>query len=137
HQGAIPEEFRAAIGDRLYGCDECLEVCPWNRFAQLSRELAFHARPGIFGMELRDLLALDDVAFRSLFARSPIKRLKRPRFLRNVCVVLGNTGTAADLPALRDTAADSDPLIAEHAAWAIGRISNPSVGGREKNGLPK
>lgn len=137
HQGAIPEEFRAAIGDRLYGCDECLEVCPWNRFARLSRELAFHARPGLFGMELRDFLVLDDVAFRSLFARSPIKRLKRPRFLRNVCVVLGNTGTPADLPALRDAAADSDPLIAEHAAWAIGRISDPSIGGREKIGLSK
>jgi epoxyqueuosine reductase len=122
HQGSIPEEFRSAIGDRIYGCDDCLEACPWNRFARVSSELAFHARAGVFAMALRDFLALDDEAFRSLFARSPIKRLKRPRFLRNVCVALGNTGSAADLPALRLAAADPDPLIAEHAAWAIGRI---------------
>ena len=119
HQGAIPEEFRSAIGDRIYGCDDCLEACPWNRFAQLSRELTFHARPELFAMRLRDFLALDDAAFRSLFARSPIKRLKRPRFLRNVCIALGNTGTAADLPALQQAATDPDPLIAEPAAWAL------------------
>jgi epoxyqueuosine reductase len=122
HHGAIPEEFRSAIGDRIYGCDDCLEACPWNRFAQTSRDLTFHARPEIFAHRLRDFLTLDDAGFRTLFARSPIKRLKRPRFLRNVCVALGNTGTADDLPALRRAAVDPDPLIAEHAAWAIARI---------------
>ena len=129
HKGPIPEEFRAAIGDRIYGCDDCLEACPWNRFAAVSREMAFHARPEVFAHRLKDFLALDDGEFRSLFARSPIKRLKRPRFLRNVCVALGNTGTADDLPALRTAAADPDPLVAEHADWAIRRISNRIGGG--------
>ena len=119
HQGPIPLELRAAIGDRIYGCDACLEACPWNRFAVQSRELAFHARQAVFENRLRDFLALDDAAFRELFAKSPIKRLKRPRFLRNVCVALGNTGSRDDLPALSRAAADPDPLIAEHARWAI------------------
>ncbi len=122
HKGAIPLEFREAIGDRIYGCDDCLDACPWNRFAAESREISFHARAPVFAHRLRDFLALDDDGFRALFAKSPIKRIKRPRFLRNVCVALGNTGTADDLPALRAAAANADPLIAEHAAWAIARI---------------
>lgn len=123
HKGSIPEEFREAIGDRLYGCDECLEVCPWNRFAQVSREARFHAREEVFALKPRDFLGLDDEAFRGLFAKSPIKRIKRARFLRNVCVVLGNTGAVEDLPALRGAAEDPDPLIAEHAAWALARVT--------------
>jgi epoxyqueuosine reductase len=122
NKGAIPEEFRRAIGDRIYGCDQCLEVCPWNRFAQTSREMTFHAREGIFSRSLRDFVGMDDEAFRQVFAKSPVKRIKRPRFLRNVCVALGNTGTPADLPALEIAAKDQDPLIAEHAEWAIGEI---------------
>ena len=123
HKGAIPLEFREAMGDRIYGCDDCLDVCPWNRFARESREAAFHARREVFSRRLRDFLDLDDEAFRRLFARSPIKRIKRNRFLRNVCIALGNTGEADDLPALRRAAADADPLVAEHAAWAVGRIA--------------
>ncbi len=119
HKGSIPLEFRAAIGDRIYGCDDCLDACPWNRFARVSREAAFHARGEVFRHRLRDFLALDDDAFRRLFSKSPIKRIKRARFLRNVCVALGNTGGRDDLPALEAAAADPDPLIAEHAAWAI------------------
>jgi len=119
NKGPIPLEFRHAIGDRIYGCDECLDVCPWNRFAKISREITFQARPAIFEYKLRDFLAMDDEAFRTVFAKSPIKRIKRPRFLRNVCVALGNTGTTEDLPALIIAAADPDPLIAEHADWAI------------------
>ncbi len=122
HKGSIPEQFREAIGDRIYGCDACLDACPWNRFASVSREASFHARAEVFGMQLRDFLALDDEAFRRLFARSPIKRIKRARFLRNVCVALGNTGSADDLPALDRAAQDPDPLIAEHAAWAAARV---------------
>jgi epoxyqueuosine reductase len=122
HKGPIPIEFREAIGDRIYGCDDCLDACPWNRFAEESRELAFAARDDVFKMRLRDFLDLDDDAFRSLFAKSPVKRIKRPRFLRNVCVALGNTGNADDLPALEKAAADPDPLIAEHASWAVTRI---------------
>jgi len=122
HKGPIPEEFREAMGDRIYGCDDCLDACPWNRFAAQSREMAFQARGSVFAKRLRDFLALDDEGFRALFARSPIKRIKRARFLRNVCVALGNTGTADDLTALQRAAADPDPLVSEHAAWAIARI---------------
>ena len=122
HKGPIPVELRPLVGDRIYGCDDCLDACPWNRFARIAREAAYHARPDIFAPSLRELLALGDEAFRALFRHSPIKRIKRPRFLRNVCVALGNVGGSADLPALEAAATDPDPLIAEHAAWAIGRI---------------
>lgn len=119
---AIPLEFRPLLGDRIYGCDDCLEACPWNRFAQASRESAFQASRRTVGMTLRDYLALDDDGFRALFRGSPIKRIKRRGLLRNVCVALGNVGTAADLPALARAAADAEPLIAEHARWAIAQI---------------
>ncbi len=122
HKGSIPEEFRTAIGDRIYGCDDCLDACPWNRFAEESRDITFHAKATVFEKRLRDFLDLDDEGFRALFAKSPIKRIKRPRFLRNVCVALGNTGTQADLPSLERAATDADPLIAEHAAWAVAQI---------------
>ena len=122
HAGPIPLEFRQAIGDRLYGCDACLDACPWNRFAVASPDPAFHARDAIFAKRPRDFLDLDDAQFRALFARSPVKRLKRPRFLRNVCVVLGNTGTPDDLPALTRAATDPDPLVSEHARWAVMQI---------------
>lgn len=121
--GSIPVELRKQIGDRIYGCDTCLDVCPWNRFAKMSRETKFHARQAIFDYQLRDFLELDDDSFRALFAKSPIKRIKRNRFLRNVCVALGNVGTEADLPALKRAAEDADPLIAEHAQWAVDEIS--------------
>ncbi len=121
-KGSIPLEFRPLIGDRIYGCDDCLTVCPWNRFAQVSREGAFAARRETTGLSLADYLALDDAGFRELFRKSPIKRIKRRSFLRNVCVALGNVGTPRDLPALARAADDAEPLIAEHARWAIGRI---------------
>ncbi len=120
-KGPIPLELRPLIGDRIYGCDDCLDACPWNRFAAVSREAAFAAGPAI-RMPLCDYLALDDAQFRTLFGRSPIKRIKRRGFLRNVCVALGNVGTRDDLPALRRAAVDPEPLIAEHAAWAIQQI---------------
>ena len=120
-KGSIPLELRPLIGDRIYGCDDCLDACPWNRFASVSREAAFAAGPGI-GRPLRDYLALDDAAFRALFRDSPIRRIKRRGFLRNVCVALGNVGGPEDLPALQHAASDAEPLIAEHATWAIDRI---------------
>ncbi|MEM7147740.1 MAG: tRNA epoxyqueuosine(34) reductase QueG [Verrucomicrobiota bacterium] len=123
HKGPIPEEFRAPIGDRIYGCDDCLTVCPWNRFAKTSADLQFQMPPEIASKPLRDFLALDDDAFRTLFRKSPIKRIKRPAFLRNVCVALGNIGTEDDLPALQAAADDPDPLINEHATWAITQIT--------------
>lgn len=120
-KGSIPLELRPLIGDRIYGCDDCLDACPWNRFASASREAAFAAGPAI-GMQLRDYLALDEAKFRDLFRQSPIKRIKRGGFLRNVCVALGNVGSREDLPALELAAVDPEPLIAEHAAWAIAQI---------------
>lgn len=121
-KGSIPLEFRSLIGDRIYGCDTCLDVCPWNRFAAISRESVFAARPAASAMQLRDFLALSDEQFRALFRGSPIKRIKRRGFLRNVCVALGNVGTSADLPALERAASDKEPLIIEHAIWAIRQI---------------
>jgi epoxyqueuosine reductase len=120
-KGSIPLELRPLVGDRIYGCDDCLSACPWNRFAAVSREAAFAAGPGV-GMRLRDYLALDEAQFRELFRGSPIKRIKRRGFLRNVCVALGNVGDRGDLPALERAAGDIEPLIAEHATWAIGEI---------------
>jgi len=123
NKGPIPEEFRVAMGDRIYGCDDCLTACPWNRFAQTSRESTFAAREYVHEWALRDFLALDDEGFRRLFRKSPIKRIKRRGFLRNVCVALGNVGTGEDLAALRKAGEDAEPLIAEHARWAIERIA--------------
>jgi epoxyqueuosine reductase len=119
---AIPVELRPLIGDRIVGCDDCLDACPWNRFAQESRETAFLARTSTTGMSLREYLNLSDTEFRKLFRKSPIKRIKRAGFLRNVCVALGNVGKPSDLPALERAAAETDPLIAEHALWAIEQI---------------
>lgn len=121
-KGSIPLELRPLIGDRIYGCDDCLEACPWNRFARASRETAFAARPAVAQMQLRDFLALDEPRFREMFRGSPIKRIKRRGLLRNVCVALGNIGTELDLPVLEAAARESDPLIAEHATWAIEQI---------------
>jgi len=121
-KGSIPLEFRPLIGNRIFGCDDCLDACPWNRFAKVSRESAFSAQRSTIGMALRDYLNLSDAEFRNLFRNSPIKRIKRRGFLRNVCVALGNVGTVEDLAALERAAADPEPLIAEHAAWAAKRI---------------
>jgi len=134
HKSAIPLELRPLIGDRIFGCDDCLDACPWNRFAKVSRESAFFARQATVGMALRDYLPLSEKEFHVLFRNSPIKRIKRRGFLRNVCVALGNVGDLTDLPALEQAAADPEPLIAEHAGWAIERIckrhrSKPRSGG--------
>ncbi len=117
--GPIPEEFRPLVGDRVFGCDECLEVCPWNRHAQTAREIKLSPRPY---PDLREMLAWDDERFRSSFRGTPVFRLKRNRWLRNVSVVLGNIGDTGDLPALEKAAGENDPLIREHALWAIRQI---------------
>jgi len=121
-KGVIPLDLRPLIGDRIFGCDDCLDACPWNRFAQESREAAFSARRSTTEMSLREYLELSDAEFRALFRNSPIKRIKRRGFLRNVCVALGNAGDISDIPALERAARDPEPLIAEHARWAIDRI---------------
>jgi len=126
-KGSIPEELRPLIGDRVYGCDECLDVCPWNRFARTTREARFLAKPddveNLSGRDLlHDLLEISQAEFKRRFAKSPIMRVKRRGLLRNVCVVLGNIGTADDLPALRRAEQHEEPLVREHAAWAVREI---------------
>jgi epoxyqueuosine reductase len=123
NKGPIPEEFREAMGNRIFGCDDCLDACPWNRFAQASRDAALQPREDILRKPPREFLTLDNAQFKSLFRNSPILRAKRRGFLRNVCVALGNVGTTNDLPALHQAAQDSEPLIREHAAWAINQIT--------------
>lgn len=122
NKGAIPPEFRKAIGNRIYGCDDCLTACPWNRFAKTSSEINFLATEATSITQLRDYLTWNDDEFRTYFRGSPIKRIKRRGFLRNVCVALGNVGTEADLPALMNLTNDAEPLISEHAQWAISEI---------------
>ena len=111
------------MGDRIYGCDVCLEVCPWNRFAKISQETKLHAKAEIFEHNLTDFLSISDDEFRTIFAKSPIKRIKRPAFLRNVCVAIGNRGSKADLPALNLLLLkEKNELIKEHAEWALQEI---------------
>jgi len=121
-KGSIPEELRPAIGNRIYGCDDCLAVCPWNKFAQEGRLMRSHERTDLDQPDLLELLALDDAGFKQRFAGTPILRTKRRGLLRNVCVALGNVGDAAALPDLERATHDSEPLIREHATWAIAEI---------------
>jgi epoxyqueuosine reductase len=125
-KGAIPVELRPAIGNRIYGCDDCLAACPWNRFAREGNQMKSSARTDLESADLIELLSLDAAAFKQRFAGSPILRTKRRGLLRNVCVALGNIGTEEALPALENAAKDSEPLIAEHAHWAIEQIGNRS-----------
>lgn len=123
HKGPIPHEFREAIGNRIYGCDDCLAVCPWNKFASRAAEAAFHARAELAAPELGDLAMLDDGAFRAVFAGSPIKRTGRDRFLRNVLIAIGNSGDPAFLPKVRARLADASPLVRGMAVRALGRLA--------------
>jgi epoxyqueuosine reductase len=123
-KGSIPIEFRKAIGNRIYGCDDCLAVCPWNKFAREGSLMKAHARKDLQQPVLIELLSLDEKEFKSRFAGSPILRTKRLGFLRNVCVALGNTGDESALPHLQKATTDSEPLIAEHARWAILEIES-------------
>ena len=125
-KSSIPVELRSAIGNRIYGCDDCLAACPWNRFAREGSLMKSHARKELGSPDLIELLRLDDIGFKSRFAGSPILRTKRRGFLRNVCVALGNVGDESALPVLEKAARDAEPLIAEHARWAIGEIEGRS-----------
>ena len=121
-KGSIPEEFRPAMGTRIYGCDDCLAVCPWNRFAHEGRLMKQHLRKDLGVTDLIQFLSLDDTGFKKRFANTPILRAKRRGFLRNVCVALGNIGDRAALPALQRAIGDQEPLIAEHARWALRQL---------------
>lgn len=127
-KGPIPVELRPAVGDRVFGCDDCLAVCPWNRFAQDAGLLRPQARPDLATPDLSEWLALDEPAFKRRFTGTPLVRAKRRGLLRNVCVAMGNTGDLRALPALLRAASDPEPLVAEHARWAIERIRSRHPG---------
>lgn len=125
HPGPIPHEFRKPMGNRIYGCDDCLAVCPWNKFASLASELKLRARPELVAPRLADLVALDDAGFRALFTGSPIKRIGHARFLRNVLIAIGNSGDPAFLPAVWERLVDPAPLIRGAAIWALAQLAEP------------
>ena len=124
HAGPIPEEFRAAMGNRIYGCDDCLAVCPWNRFAHAGHEAKLAARADLEAPALAALSRLDDAGFRGLFAGSPIKRIGHARFLRNVAIAIGNSADTALLPEVQRLKGEPDPVLAEAAHWAVQRLSS-------------
>lgn len=123
-KGSIPVELRPAIGNRIYGCDDCLAACPWNRFAREGNLMKPHARKDLDASDLIELLSLDDADFKKWFAYTPMLRTKRRGLLRNVCVALGNVADESALPALEKASNDPEPLIVEHAKWAIHQIGN-------------
>ena len=122
HKGHIAPEFREAIGNRIYGCDDCLAVCPWNKFATQTREYAFAPRAELTAPRLADLAALDDAGFRRIFSGSAIKRLGRDRFVRNVLIGLGNSGDPSLAPAAEARLGDDSPLVRAMAVWALSRL---------------
>ena len=126
HKGPVPEELRALMGNRIYGCDDCLAVCPWNKFAVEAREIWYAARPELVAPPLRDLVALDDGAFRAMFSGSPVKRIGRNRFVRNVLYAIGNSGDAALMDAAAALTGDPAAEVADAAVWAVAQL-----GGKE------
>jgi epoxyqueuosine reductase len=133
HRGAIPRELREQVGEWIFGCDLCQEVCPWNRFAPPAREARLHAR-ALEGWTLERFLSLDEPAFATLFDKSPVRRTGRAGFLRNVCVALGNRGGTSAIGALAATLAhEPEPLVRAHAAWALGRIARRTRADRARS----
>ena len=124
HKGPIPQEFRKAIGNRIFGCDDCLAVCPWNKFAQLGEQLRREAKPELAHLSLQELLQLDDAAFRKKFATTPIKRTGYPRFMRNVLMATGNSGQAALLPFVTPYLVHAEALIRGAAIWALSCLAS-------------
>ncbi|MDD1532052.1 MULTISPECIES: tRNA epoxyqueuosine(34) reductase QueG [unclassified Bradyrhizobium] len=122
NKGPIPREFRKAIGNRIYGCDDCLAACPWNKFAQEGREAKLAARDELRAPSLAELARLDDATFRALFTKSPVKRIGRDRFLRNVLIAIGNSGEAALASEARRLLDDESPLVRGAAVWALGQL---------------
>jgi epoxyqueuosine reductase len=121
-KGPIPQEFRKAIGNRIYGCDDCLAVCPWNKFAQTGRETKLAARDDLRAPDLAELARLDDAAFRARFTKSPVKRIGRDRFVRNVLIAIGNSNEAALADEARRLLDDESPLVRGAAAWALSQL---------------
>jgi epoxyqueuosine reductase len=129
HAGPVPEEFRTAMGTRIYGCDDCLAVCPWNKFAAEAREGAFHARDELRSPSLADLAALDDAAFRTMFRKSPVKRIGRDRFVRNVLYAIGNSGDPALAASASALTGDPSEVVRDAASWALNRLAGSQPDG--------
>jgi len=127
HKGPIPREFRPKMGNRIYGCDDCLAVCPWNKFAQQASEAKLQAREDLKAPALADLLNLDDPAFRTLFSGSPVKRIGRDRFIRNVLIAAGNSGEKELVPACERLLHDASPLVRGAAVWALSQLMERRV----------
>ncbi len=123
----IPREFRAAMGNRIYGCDDCLAVCPWNKFAQEAAEAKLRAREDLKAPSLASLLALDDAGFRALFAGSPVKRIGRDKFVSNCLIAAGNSGDLAFVPLVTPHLSDAAPLVRAMAVWALARLGAPDL----------
>ncbi|MFC3691377.1 tRNA epoxyqueuosine(34) reductase QueG [Chenggangzhangella methanolivorans] len=132
----IPEEFRAAIGNRIYGCDDCLAACPWNKFASAAHEMRLSARDALKAPELAELAKLDDAAFRKLFSKSAVKRIGRDRFIRNVAIALGNAGTAEAAEAAEALVDDASPLVRGAAVWALSRLAPATLARLAETRLP-
>jgi epoxyqueuosine reductase len=128
HRGPVREDLRALLGNRIYGCDDCLAVCPWNKFAVAARELRYRARPELTAPVLRDLAVLDDAGFRAMFSGSPVKRIGRDRFVRNVLYAIGNSGDPALRQAALELVADADATVADAARWAARRLRRQGGG---------
>jgi epoxyqueuosine reductase len=124
HKGHIDRSLRPLIGNRIYGCDDCLAVCPWNHFAQTSRNIQLGARAALTAPSLESLARLDDEAFRALFRKSPIKRTGRARFVRNVLIAIGNSGDVTLLPCVVERLVDESPLVRAMAVWAMARLTD-------------
>lgn len=127
HKGPIPVEFREAMGNRIYGCDDCLAVCPWNKFAQTANEVKLKARDDLRAPKLAELAGLDDQKFRTYFSGSPIKRIGLNRFLRNVLIAIGNSGTSSLLDVVYSHLRATDPVVRGAAVWALSRLENPTI----------
>ena len=126
HRGHIPREFRTAIGNRIYGCDDCLAVCPWNKFARAAHETGFQARDELRAPRLGDLARLDDARFRALFRGSAVKRTGRDRFVRNVLIAIGNSGDPELAAVAEERLDDASPLVRAMAVWALSRLIDPA-----------
>ncbi|MGY6706288.1 tRNA epoxyqueuosine(34) reductase QueG [Roseinatronobacter sp.] len=129
HHGPVPLDLRAKLGNRIYGCDDCLAVCPWNKFAQSASEVKYAARDGLVAPDLATLAGLDDAAFRAMFSGSPIKRIGRNRFVRNVLYAIGNSGMPHFVPIAQALCDDPDTTVADAARWAVARLREPSAAG--------
>jgi ferredoxin len=138
HEGPIPQEFRPAIGNRIYGCDDCLAACPWNKFAVAGREAKLAARADLDAPPLTELARLDDASFRSLFAGGPVKRIGRARFVRNVMIAVGNSNNRALGARAVERLDDESPLVRGAAVWALARlISREKLSSLASEALPR